>query len=92
MKLNLESEYFICGEVATDCIEVRNDILRSSHRGSLETNSTSILDEAVQSLASLSELGIWLWLWLWCRLAAAAPIQPLAWELPYAMDVTLKRQ
>ena len=20
--------------------------------------------------------------WLWCRLAAAAPIQPLAWELP----------
>ena len=23
-------------------------------------------------------------LWLWCRLAAAAPIQPLAWEPPYA--------
>ena len=23
-------------------------------------------------------------LWLWSRLAAAAPIQPLAWELPYA--------
>ena len=22
-------------------------------------------------------------LWLWCRLTAAAPIQPLAWELPY---------
>ena len=24
------------------------------------------------------------WLWLWCRPAAAALIQPLAWELPYA--------
>ena len=23
-------------------------------------------------------------LWLWCRLAATAPIQPLAWEPPYA--------
>ena len=31
-------------------------------------------------------------LWLWCRLAAAAPIGPLTWEPPYAMDVTLKRQ
>ena len=31
-------------------------------------------------------------LWLWCRLAAKAPIQPLAWELPYAMGVALKRQ
>ena len=31
-------------------------------------------------------------LWLWCRPAAAAPIQPLAWELPYAMDEALKKQ
>ena len=31
-------------------------------------------------------------LWPWCRLAAAAPIQPLAWEFPYTMDVALKRQ
>ena len=23
-------------------------------------------------------------LWLWCRLVAAAPIRPLAWEPPYA--------
>ena len=27
---------------------------------------------------------------LWCRLAARAPIQSLAWELPYTMDVALK--
>ena len=26
-------------------------------------------------------------LWLWCRLAAAAPIRPLAWAPPYAAGV-----
>ena len=31
-------------------------------------------------------------LWLWYRPAAAAPIQPLAWEFPYTTDVTLKRK
>ena len=49
----------------------------------------------VRSLASLSGSGIqhcrvgcsrgsdptWLWLWLWHRPVAAAPTQPLAWEL-----------
>ena len=29
-------------------------------------------------------------LWLWCRLAAIAPILPLAWGLSYAVDVALK--
>ena len=29
-------------------------------------------------------------LWLWCRLAAAAPKQPLAWELSYAASAALK--
>ena len=32
------------------------------------------------------------WLWLWHRLAAVAPIQPLAWELPYATGAALKRK
>ena len=31
-------------------------------------------------------------LWLWCRLVAAAPIRPLAWELPHAVGAALKRQ
>ena len=31
------------------------------------------------------------WLWLWHRAGAVAPIQPLAWELLYAMGMTLKR-
>ena len=31
-------------------------------------------------------------LWLWYRPASAAPIWPLAWELPYAAGVTIKRR
>ena len=31
-------------------------------------------------------------LWLWRRSAAAALILPVAWELPYAAGVDLKRQ
>ena len=30
--------------------------------------------------------------WLWRKLAGAAPIQPLAWEAPYATGAALKRQ
>ena len=33
-----------------------------------------------------------MWLWLWHRLAAAAPIRPLAWEPPYVAGAALKRQ
>ena len=29
---------------------------------------------------------------LWCRLVATAPIQPLAWELPYASGAALKKR
>ena len=29
-------------------------------------------------------------LWLWCRLAAAAPIRPLAWESLHAASAALK--
>ena len=30
-------------------------------------------------------------LWLWRRLAATAPIRPLAWEPPYATGVALEK-
>ena len=30
-------------------------------------------------------------LWLWCRPLATAPIGPLAWESPYAMDAALEK-
>ena len=46
----------------------------------------------VRSLALLSRLKIWRSCELWGRLAATAPIQPLAWELPYAAGVALKRK
>ena len=29
-------------------------------------------------------------LWLWCKLAALAPIQPLAWESPYTAGAAIK--
>ena len=29
---------------------------------------------------------------LWCRPAATAPVQPIAWELPYAVSAALKRK
>ena len=35
---------------------------------------------------------LWLWLWLWLWLAAAASVRVLAWELPYATGVALKRK
>ena len=31
-------------------------------------------------------------LWLWGRPAAATPIQPLAWALPYATDAAQKKK
>ena len=31
-------------------------------------------------------------LWVWRRLAATVPIEPLAWEPPYAVSAALKRQ
>jgi len=31
-------------------------------------------------------------LWLWWRLAASAPIGPLAWELPYATGILKKNK
>ena len=58
----------------------------------------------VQSLALLGGLSIWLCGELWCRsqtwlgsrvavaVAATAPIQPLAWESPYAAGVALKKR
>ena len=45
----------------------------------------------VQSLALISGLRIWRCCELWCRPAATVPIWPLAWELPHALGVVLKR-
>ena len=75
----------------------------SSHCGSVETNQTSIHKDAglipgptqrVKDLACGVGRGRGSdppLLWLWCRPAAVAPIRPLAWELPYAPPVALKK-
>ena len=58
-------------------------------------NLTSIHEDAglqVRSLALFGGLRILCCRELWCRLAAVAPIRSLAWELPNAADVALKRQ
>ena len=48
--------------------------------------------EVAGSVPALAQwIGDPLLLWLWCRLASAALIRPLAWELPYAAGVALKR-
>ena len=64
----------------------------SPHCGSKATDTTSILEDAglVPGLTQRAE--DLAWPWLWCRPAAAAPIQPLAWELPYAVGAALKKK
>ena len=46
----------------------------------------------LQAVVHVKNCGLSVFLWLWHRPAAAAPIQPLVWELPYAADASLERQ
>ena len=63
---------------------------RSSHRGTAEMNPTRNREVAgsIPDLAQRVKDPAW----LWCRLAAIAPIGPLAWAPPYVAGAALKRQ
>ena len=70
---------------------------RSSHHGSVETNLTSICEDA----GSIPGLSQWCCCELWCRsqtrcgsrvAVAVAQIRPLAWEPPYAKGAALKKK
>ena len=83
-------------------------MLQSSHRSSVVIKPSSIhedaglipaltqwikdpvLPSAVVQVADTPRIQHCLW--LWHRLAATAPIQPLAWDPPYAVGEALKRQ
>ena len=56
--------------------------------GSIHGLAQWVKDQRYHELCN-SDLAL---LWLWHRLASAALIQPLAWELPYAVYAALKRQ
>ena len=56
------------------------------------TNMTRSMRMWVRSLVLLSVLRIQCCHELWCRPAAAALIQPLTWELPYAAGAALKKK
>ena len=81
-------------------------LFRSSRCGSAIMNPTSIHEDADSipelaqwvkgsGIAMSCEVGLRCGShpkirWLWCRRTAAALIQPLAWELPYAARAALK--
>ena len=81
--------------------------MRSSNCGTAETNLTSgfntwphsvgressfAMNRGVGCIHGSDPMLLWLWLWLWHRSAAVAVIRPLAWEVPYATSVSIKRK
>jgi len=66
----------------------------STHCGAVEMkmNPTSIHEDVGSNPGLTQWVGDPVLLWLWYRLAAVAPIEALAWQLPYAAHTALKSQ
>ena len=66
---------------------------QSFHCGSQWVKSPNCLHKDAGSIPGLAQ-GVkdLVLLWVWNRLLAAAPVQPLAWELPHATGTVLKRE
>ena len=77
----------------------KKGLIGSFHCGTAEMNLTSTHEDVglIHGLAVSCGVGHRhgsdpALLWLWHRPAAAAPVQPLAWELPYATGAALKKK
>ena len=85
-------------------VESLKNCYRNSRRGTAETNPTrnheveGLIPGLAQWVKGPVSCGVGrrhgldlALLWLWCRLAAVAPIGPLAWECPHAVGATLEK-
>ena len=70
----------------------KNSLIGSSYCGAMETNPTSIPVDANLTPGLAQWVQDPALLWLWYKPAAAAPVQPPAWELLYATGAALKRK
>ena len=71
-----------------------NHVLIKKRCFGVPTVAQRLADPTTSNAGSIPGLTQWVkdpaLLWLWRRLAAVAPIEPLAWEPPRTTDATLK--